>query len=108
MVGLDYLKIGKRIKERRTEKGLTQEYVATKLNVNPSHISNIECGRAHPSLTALVQIANTLSCSVDCFIAHEYKMQEKKELSLDDKIMRKIQFFSTDQKEKMLKILDIL
>lgn len=108
MENLDYLKIGKRIKERRREKGLKQEYVATKLNVNPSHISNIECGRAHPSLTALVQIANVLSCSVDCFIAHEYKHEEKIGQTLDDRIMGKIQFLSTEQKEKVLKILDIL
>lgn len=69
MTDLDFKAIGLRIKERRQQLGITQEYIANTLDVNPSHISNIECGRANPSLTALVKIANILQCSVDVFIS---------------------------------------
>lgn len=72
MRDLNFKAIGVKIKERRQELGITQEYVANMLDVNPSHISNIECGRANPSLTALVEIANILQCSVDLFIGEEY------------------------------------
>ena len=42
---LDFEKIGKKIKELRLEKGLTQEYIAHMADVNTSHISNIENNR---------------------------------------------------------------
>ena len=69
MTDLDFKTIGLKIKERRQELGITQEQIANSLDVNPSHVSNIECGRANPSLTALVRIANVLECSVDYFIS---------------------------------------
>lgn len=55
MTDLDFKTIGLKIKKRRPELGITQELIANALDVNPSHISNIECGRANPSLTALVK-----------------------------------------------------
>ena len=68
----DFKTIGKMIRKRRKTVGVTQEYIANHLDVNPSHISNIECGRANPSLAALIAIANILQCSVDYFISSEY------------------------------------
>ncbi|MGN0408409.1 MAG: helix-turn-helix domain-containing protein [Bacteroides sp.] len=110
MTDLDFKAIGLKIKERRQAVGITQEHIANELEVNPSHISNIECGRANPSLTALVKIANILECSVDYFISGEYtyKIDKNKEKSLDDKIMEKIKYCDTDKKTKVLKIIDLL
>ena len=110
MSDLDFKAIGLKIKERRQMQGVTQEFIANHLDVNPSHISNIECGRAHPSLTALIKIANILQCSIDYFISGEYtyKMDRKKEKSLDDEIMDKLRHYDSDKKIKVLKIMDIL
>lgn len=82
MTDLDFKTIGANIRKRRTELHITQEFIANQLDVNPSHISNIECGRANPSLTALVKIANILRCSVDYFIREEYtyKIDAKKKI----------------------------
>ena len=110
MTDLDFKEIGKKIKERRQSLGITQEFVANHLDINPSHISNIEGGRANPSLTALVKIANVLKCSVDYFISHEYtfNVDKKNEKTLDDKIMDKIKRSDINKKNKVLKMLDIL
>lgn len=110
MTDLDFISIGQKIKERRVSLEITQETVANRLNVNPSHISNIENGRANPSLTALVKIANILTCSVDYFIGGEYTFDtdKDKEKTLDDSIMEKLRYFDTDKKMKVLKMLDIL
>ena len=110
MADLDFRRIGLKIKERRREQGLTQEYIANQLDVNPSHISNIEGGRAHPSLSALVKIANILECSVDYFISGEYtyKVDEDKALTLDDKIMSKLKYCDMDKKSRVLKIIGLL
>ena len=110
MTDLDFKAIGLNIKERRQQLGITQEHIANVLEVNPSHISNIECGRTNPSLTALVKIANILKCSVDYFISGEYtyKINKDKEKTLDDKIMDKLKYCDTDKKTKILKMIDLL
>ena len=110
MTDLDFKEIGLKIKERRQALGITQEAVANLLDVNPSHISNIECGRANPSLTALVRIANILHCSVDYFISGEYthKTDKEQQKTLDDKIMDKLKYCDADKKTKILKMIDLL
>lgn len=107
---LDFKAIGMKIKERRKMQGITQEAVASLLGVNPSHISNIECGRANPSLTALVKIANILECSVDFFISGEYtyKPGKGREETLDDKIMDKLKYCDINKKARVLKMIDLL
>lgn len=42
MKDIDFKIIGKKLKETRISKGLTQEYIANMADVNTSHISNIE------------------------------------------------------------------
>ena len=110
MTDLNFKEIGLKIKERRQAVGITQEAVANLLDVNPSHISNIECGRANPSLTALVRIANILHCSVDYFISGEYtyKADKGKEKTLDNRIMDKLKYCDSDKKAKILKMIDLL
>lgn len=110
MSDLDFKTIGAKIKERRKSMGITQEFIAEQLDVNPSHISNIECGRANPSLTALVKIANILQCSVDYFIEKEYTYQINDEIkdSIDDLLWKKLQNCNMSTKNKIIKIIDIL
>lgn len=110
MKDLDFKAIGLKIKERRKSLGITQETIAEYLNVNASHISNIECGHANPSLTALVNIANILQCSIDYFINGEYTYDTDKGIdkSLDDKIIDKIKYCDTDKKNRILQIIDLL
>ena len=110
MTDLDFKTIGLKIKERRLSQGITQEFIANRLDVNPSHVSNIECGRANPSLTALVKIANILQCSIDYFISNEYTFNVAKntEKTIDDKIMDKLKYCDLDKKNKVLKMIDLL
>lgn len=109
MSDLDFITIGKKIKKRRISQHITQEYIAGQLDVNPSHISNIECGRAHPSLTALVKIANILKCSIDTFIYEEYDYEtDSTEETLEQEIWKRIKSCNIDTKQKVLKLFDIL
>lgn len=107
---LDFKTIGSKIRERRTYCGYTQEYIAQRLDVNPSHICNIEGGRANPSLTSLINIANVLECSVDYFILQEYtyNISTDRTISLDDQIAEKIKYRDRLSKLRILKILDLI
>lgn len=106
MNNLDYKVIGKKIRARRKALDITQEQIAEYLDVNPSHISNIETGRAHPSLVALINIANCLRCSIDVFIDGEYSFN--KDLGIEEMIISKLNLSDNDTKEKFFKIINIL
>ena len=105
MKELDFVRIGNRIRERRNALGRTQDYLANLLDVDVSHISNIEHGRTKVSLTALVGISNALDCSIDYFLIAEYKNPS---IPADNEIMQKLSNCSSDTKEKLSGIIDIL
>ena len=62
---LDYITIGKRIRQIRMERGWTQAALAEKSGVEPSNISHIERAATKLSLPTLIRIANALEVSLD-------------------------------------------
>ena len=57
--------LGKRISFYRSKSNLTQKALAAKVNCSREYIVQIENGTKVPSLSVLVEIANTLSVSAD-------------------------------------------
>ncbi len=64
-IELDYSKLGKRIKEYRLKKHLTQEKLGEIIDVNTSNISHIERATTQVSLSSLVKLANALDTTLD-------------------------------------------
>jgi transcriptional regulator with XRE-family HTH domain len=64
-VQLDYINIGKRIKDIRAKRNISQEYLAELADLSIAHTSHIENGSTKASLPALVRIANALEASLD-------------------------------------------
>lgn len=62
---LDYISLGKRIRQLRTNKNLTQEQFAEILNSDQAVISRIENGDKGLSIEFLLKIANSLEASTD-------------------------------------------
>jgi len=105
MQELNFAVIGKKIKETRISKGLTQEQLANQIDVNTSHISNIENDRVKVSLTTLVHICNALNITVDYILADEYSNPSS---ALDQGILMELQKCDKNTKERILKIIQIL
>jgi len=59
--------IGRRIKVRRVELGMTQGELAEKLSVGQSNLSYIERGKRDVSLSLLDEIARALKCKPEDF-----------------------------------------
>ena len=57
--------MGERLRAARQAQGLTLRELAQRLSVSPSMISQIETGRASPSVSTLYAIANELDVSLD-------------------------------------------
>ncbi len=65
---LDYKAIGKRIKIARIQAELSQEALAEKADLSPTHMSSIENANTKLSLPMLISIANVLSVSADTLL----------------------------------------
>ena len=102
MKDLDFQKIGKKIKEMRISKHLTQEYIANATDVNTSHISNIENNRVKVSLSTLVQICNALDTTVDYILSDEYKDPDS---AIEQSILHEIHGCSLETKKQILKVI---
>jgi len=57
--------MGDRLRRARTARGLSLRAVAKRLGVSPSLISQVETGRAMPSVNTLYALANELGVSLD-------------------------------------------
>ena len=62
---MDYFALGKRIRKRRVEQGMTQEQLARQVGVTTSFIGHLERGSRKASLETLVALANALHVGVD-------------------------------------------
>ena len=56
---------GKRLKELRNIKGITQEELAEKLNISREHLGRIERGKYGCSIDLLIELSYTLNASTD-------------------------------------------
>ena len=65
---IDFRLIGKRIKEVRAQRGMSQADLAEEVNLSVPYISFIETDNKQASLTALVSIADALCVSVDVLL----------------------------------------
>ena len=62
---IDYVSIGKQIREIRISRSMTQAALAEASGVEPSNISHIERAATKVSLPTLLNIANALNVSLD-------------------------------------------
>lgn len=64
--------LGARIQEIRKLNGLKQSELAELLDIDPKHMSKIECGRCFPSFELLDKIATKLGRPVSSFLELEH------------------------------------
>ena len=102
---INFARIGRKIREIRISKNLTQEYVATIANVNVSHISNIENNRVKISLPTLVNVCNALDTTVDYILSVEYKNPSS---VIEQEILREVHSCTAETQEQILKIIRAL
>lgn len=70
---IDYSSIGKKVRQARLEKKVTQEQLAEAVGVGVTHISHLETGSGTVSLKVFIAIVNYLDCSVDELLYKEIK-----------------------------------
>lgn len=105
MKEIDFAFIGKRIKEIRIAKHLTQEYLANGTGVNVSHISNIETNKVKVSLSLLVKICYALDVTMDYLLENELKSPDG---AIEEELQKTITNLPKEKKEMLLRIANVL
>lgn len=62
---MNYIDLGRRIREERQKLNLTQEKLSESINVSTTYIGQIERGERCPTLDTLIRISNSLGVSID-------------------------------------------
>lgn len=71
------MEIEKKLKEARTNAGLTQEQVAGKIMVSRQTISNWENGKSLPDIISVIRLSDLYQISLDELLKGDTKMKEK-------------------------------
>ena len=92
---INKISFGKKIRNARTNMGLTQFELAEKINTSPNFLGDIERGIKLPSLNKLILLANTLKLSLDSLFTDSLNntLEEPEELYYSDRqlsIMKKV------------------
>ena len=65
-MSIEYLQVfGKRVRELRKERGLSQVELASKVGIDRSYMGFLERGERNPSLEMIAKIAEALSVTPD-------------------------------------------
>ena len=84
---IDYIVIGKRIRELRKQRKWTQALLAEYSEVEPSNISHIERAATKLSLPTLIKIANALEVSLDELVYDNLKKSEHVSVARIDELL---------------------
>jgi transcriptional regulator with XRE-family HTH domain len=72
-----YPQLGERLRAARSARGLSLRDLADRLGLSPSLISQIERGRANPSVSTLYAIVNELDVSLDDLLFNDRRPAER-------------------------------
>lgn len=68
-MAVDFDIIGKRIKQKRKQIGITQEQLAEKIDVTVGYVSQCERGISKINLEKLSEVADVFKCDISYFVS---------------------------------------
>ncbi len=80
--------VGERIKQRRLELGWTQDQLCTKTGLSKSFLSELENGKRSVSASNLLDIARTLSVSLDFLMTGTASEEQPAEVSIPSSLAK--------------------
>ena len=98
-------RIGKRIKERREQLGLTQEQFAEKLGVATNYISTIERGASFPRCEKLILLLNGLETSADAIFCDVLNHSASYKASM---LSEKLEDLPADEQKRILEMVEMM
>ncbi len=101
---MDFVNLGTNVRKLRREQGLTQEKLAELSDISIAYLSKIENNKANNvSLLITYRLAEALGVTAGYLVG-----QSDLDKMLDEEILNRLADCSSNEKKKILKIMDIL
>lgn len=94
---------GKRVKEIRKKRGMSQKALAEKVGISEGQISNIESGKRSTTVERQADIAKALHVSLSDLYADDYKMKVDESWVMFNERMKE-KGITPEQAEKWIRI----
>ena len=94
---------GNRIKELRTERGLTQERLALNAEITPAYLGQVECDQKNATVAIIENICDALNVSLADFFSVYSNADMPKDIDLQ--ILANLRTLSSPEKEVVLQII---
>ena len=104
-IDMEYSLVGKRIRQFRLEKNMTQVMLAEKSGLSEAAIYSYETGKRLPALEPLINLSNALDVPTDSLLC-DYLNNVKP--SANGGLMDRMERLPKPEKERILKIMDAL
>jgi len=98
--------VGKRIREYRMNKGLSQEELAYRSELHTAHLGRIERGEKNPTLESIEKIINALGITFEEFFNFQSNLNNLEE-PLIDKIVSYLRVMTSDEQKDIYKTVKI-
>lgn len=103
---IDYSKIGKRIRNARLEKGLSQAELGALIGCSNNHMSHVEVGQTKVSLPMLLKVAFVLEKNINYFLLDT--PYASKSCIINSEIAGKLDRCNVDTLITVSKIIDVM
>lgn len=102
---MEYSQVGKRIRQYRLEKNMTQVMLAEKSGLSEAAIYSYETGKRLPALEPLIQLSNALDVPTDSLLCDYLNNAPA---STNGGIMDRVDMLPKPEKDRILKIINAL
>lgn len=98
---------GERLRQLRTDAGLTQEQLGARSDLQPESVSRIERGLTQASLTVLVALADGLGCTVGELVQEQ--MADQPQLAgLEVELVRRFRAMNPEARSHLVSFLRLV
>ena len=102
---MDAKAVGQRIKAAREKKNMTQEDLAARIDISPTHVIVIERGTKIPRVDTFVSIANVLGVSADELLVD---VVDRASVGVASELSAAIEALPHEEKMRVLKVVSAL
>ena len=95
--------IGDNIRTIRKSKGLSQEQLALRADINSSYMGQVERGEKSPTIDVLGKIAHALNCPLEKIVNITSTLDEQESDTYADKIAHQLHGLSAKEQEVVYK-----
>lgn len=108
MENIDFSKVGLKMKELRNKMGISQQSIANDIGSTVAFVSNIENNKVKMNLRMVLYYADLCNVPVDVLIdAGRPEPKYPIDVALDKQIATTLSNFSLEEKQKILKMLQV-